>query len=43
MVTLSGAVEQKSLAARAEKLTKKVKGVKGVVNKIEIKSRVPGK
>ena len=43
VVTLAGAVEQKSLAARAEKLAKKVKGVKSVVNKIEIKARIPGR
>jgi osmotically-inducible protein OsmY len=43
VVTLGGVVEQKSLKARAEKLTKKVKGVKSVVNNIEIKSRITGK
>ena len=43
VVTLAGAVEEKSLKARAEKLTKKVKGVKSVVNNIEIKARIPGR
>ena len=43
VVTLAGAVEQKSLASRAVNIAKKVKGVKGVINKIEIKSRIPGK
>ncbi len=43
VVTLGGAVEQKSLKARAEKIAKKVKGVKSVVNNIEIKSRIPGR
>jgi len=39
VVTLSGSVEQKGHKARAEKVAKKVKGVKQVVNNIEIKSR----
>ena len=39
IVTLSGSVEQKSYSARAERVAKKVKGVKQVINKIEIKSR----
>ena len=39
VVTLGGTVEAKSLSARAERVTKKVKGVKQVVNKIEIKTR----
>src|SRR5258708_10311774 len=43
VVTLGGAVDQKSLKARAEKLAKKVKGVKSVVNNIEIKNRIPGR
>ena len=43
VVTLAGAVEQKSLKSRAEKVAKKVKGVKQVVNNIEIKSRTSGK
>src|SRR6266571_508936 len=43
VVTLSGSVDQKSLASRAEKVAKKVKGVKSVVNKIELKSRTSGK
>ena len=43
VVTLAGSVEQKSLKARAEKVAKKVKGVKQVVNNIEIKTRTSGK
>ena len=43
MVTLAGSVEQKSLKSRAERVAKKVKGVKGVVNNIEIKTRTSGK
>jgi osmotically-inducible protein OsmY len=43
VVTLGGAVDQKSLKSRAEKVTKKVKGVKQVVNNIEIKTRTSGK
>ena len=43
VVTLAGSVEQKSLKARAEKVAKKVKGVKQVVNNIEIKTRSSGK
>ena len=43
VVTLGGSVEQKSLKSRAEKVAKKVKGVKQVVNNIEIKSRTSGK
>ena len=43
VVTLSGTVDQKSLKARAEKVARKVKGVKQVVNNIEIKPRVSGK
>jgi len=43
VVTLSGAVEQKSQRARAEKVARKVKGVKQVVNKIEIKTRNSGR
>ncbi|MGD0776249.1 MAG: BON domain-containing protein [Candidatus Solibacter sp.] len=39
VVTLGGTVEAKSLSARAEKVARKVKGVKQVVNKIEIKTR----
>ena len=39
VVTLGGTGEAKSLSARAERVTKKVKGVKQVVNKIEIKTR----
>jgi hyperosmotically inducible protein len=43
VVTLSGAVEMQKQRDKAEKLTRKVKGVKSVVNKIEIKARVPGR
>jgi hyperosmotically inducible protein len=37
VVTLSGAVELPTQKERAEKLTKKVKGVKQVINKITIR------
>jgi osmotically-inducible protein OsmY len=37
VVTLSGGVETPKQRSKAEKLTKKVKGVKGVVNQIVIK------
>ena len=40
VVTLAGTVEAKALKARAEKVAKKVKGVKQVVNNIEIKTRI---
>ena len=43
VVTLAGSVEQKSLKSRAESVAKKVKGVKKVVNNIEIKTRTSGK
>jgi hyperosmotically inducible protein len=43
VVTLSGAVEQPKQREKAEKLARKVKGVKSVVNNIEIKARVAGK
>jgi osmotically-inducible protein OsmY len=43
VVTLAGSVDQKSLKSRAEKVAKKVKGVKQVVNNIEIKTRSSGK
>ena len=43
VVTLSGSVDPKSLKSRAEKVAKKVKGVKKVVNNIEIKTRTSGK
>jgi osmotically-inducible protein OsmY len=39
VVTLSGAVEQSKQRDKAEKLARKVKGVKSVVNNIEIKAR----
>ena len=43
VVTLAGAVDQKSLKNRAGAVAKKVKGVKQVVNNIEIKTRTSGK
>jgi hyperosmotically inducible protein len=43
VVTLSGAVEMPKQRDKAERLARKVKGVKSVVNKIELKARVPGK
>jgi osmotically-inducible protein OsmY len=43
VVTLSGSVEQGKQRDKAEKLARKVKGVKSVVNNIEIKARVVGK
>jgi osmotically-inducible protein OsmY len=38
VVTLSGAVEQDKQKEKAEKIAKKVKGVKQVVNNLEIKT-----
>ena len=38
VVTLSGAVEQDKQKEKAEKIAKKVKGVKQVMNNIEIKT-----
>jgi osmotically-inducible protein OsmY len=43
VVTLSGSVDSKNLKSRAEKVAKKVKGVKSVVNNIEIKTRASSK
>jgi len=43
VVTLAGSVDQKNLKSRAEKVAKKVKGVKQVVNNIEIKTRASSK
>jgi osmotically-inducible protein OsmY len=43
VVTLAGSVEAKSMKSRAESVAKKVKGVKQVVNNIEIKTRTSGK
>jgi hyperosmotically inducible periplasmic protein len=43
VVTLSGPVELPKQREKAEKLTKKVKGVKSVVNNIEVKARVPNR
>ena len=43
VVTLAGAVELPKQRDKAEKLAHKVKGVTSVVNKIEVKARVPGK
>lgn len=42
VVTLSGAVDMEQQKAKAEKVAHKVKGVKQVVNNIEIKAH-PGK
>ena len=39
VVTLSGTADQASQRSRAEKLAKKVRGVKSVVNKITIKTK----
>ena len=39
VVTLTGAVETEKQKARAEKVTKKVKGVKQVINQLTIRSR----
>jgi len=39
VVTLAGSVEQKNYKSHAEKVAKKIKGVKTVVNNIEIKPR----
>jgi osmotically-inducible protein OsmY len=43
VVTLSGAVELPKQRDKAEKIAHKVKGVKSVVNKIEVKARNSGK
>ena len=43
VVTLAGSVDQKNLKSRAEKVARKVKGVKQVVNNIEIKTRASSK
>jgi len=43
VVTLAGAVELPKQRDKAEKIAHKVKGVKSVVNKIEIKARVSGR
>ncbi|MEO8594516.1 MAG: BON domain-containing protein [Candidatus Solibacter sp.] len=43
VVTLSGIVEKESYRDRALRIAKKVKGVKQVVDKVEIKSRVSAK
>lgn len=37
VVTIKGVVEKEKARQKAEKLTKKVKGVKSVVNQIEVK------
>jgi hyperosmotically inducible protein len=42
VVTLTGAVETEKAKDRAERLAKKVKGVKQVVNNITIKERTAG-
>ncbi|WP_321477451.1 BON domain-containing protein [uncultured Paludibaculum sp.] len=38
-VTIKGSVENDKLKSKAERITKKVKGVKGVVNQLVIKPR----
>ncbi|MGJ5818533.1 BON domain-containing protein [Paludibaculum fermentans] len=38
-VTIKGSVESDKLKAKAERITKKVKGVKGVVNELVVKPR----
>ena len=43
VVTLAGTVETKSLKGKAESVAKSVKGVKKVVNNLEIKPRTSGK
>jgi osmotically-inducible protein OsmY len=43
VVTLAGSVDQKSLKSKAESVAKKVKGVKKVVNNIEVKTRTSGR
>jgi hyperosmotically inducible protein len=43
VVTISGAVELPKQREKAEKLARKVKGVKSVVNKVEVKARVPSR
>src|SRR5205085_5628138 len=43
VVTLTGTVEIAKQHDKAESLARKVKGVKSVVNKIEVKARVPGR
>jgi osmotically-inducible protein OsmY len=43
VVTLSGAVELPKQRDKAEKIAHKVKGVKSVVNRIEVKARNSGK
>src|SRR5258708_14622257 len=43
VLTLGGAVDQKSLKAHAEKIAKKGKGVKATVNNIAIKKRIPAR
>src|SRR5258707_7093510 len=43
VATISGSVELPKQRDKAERIARKVKGVKSVVNKIEVKARVPGK
>ena len=43
IVTISGPVELPKQREKAEKITRKVKGVKTVVNKIEVKARIPSR
>lgn len=39
VVTVKGVVEKEQVKHKAERLTKKVKGVKGVINQLVVKSR----
>lgn len=39
VVTIKGVVEKEHIKQKAERLAKKVKGVKGVENKLEVKPR----
>jgi len=43
VVTLAGSVELPKQRDKAERLTRKIKGVKSVVNHIEVKARVPSR
>jgi osmotically-inducible protein OsmY len=43
VATLSGSVELPKQRSKAEALARKVKGVKSVVNKIEVKARTNGR
>ena len=43
VVTLKGRVDKEGYKQRAEKLVKKVKGVKSVVNQLLVEARIPAK